>query len=169
VKVVKWNPQDGKGIDDLIVNQGAEAYSLAQQKAISSDLDKRTHYRTEYNRLAEKINRELGEVSPERLDLEVYLRAVGKGELADGERVVGESDEVRFLREQHPERADCYVKAVSLLAGTYGRMSQRGVQNLDEVASKLVGRKAVALMLEAYKATIPKQTYVEKRRWSPRL
>jgi hypothetical protein len=169
VKVVKWNPEDGKGLDDLISNQGARAYHLAQQKAISSDLDKRTHYRTQYNKLAQKVNQELGEVSPERLDLEVYPRAVRKGELADGERVVGESDEVRFLREQHPERADGYVKAIALLAGMYRRMSNQGVQNLDEVASKLVGRKTVALMLETQKATIPKQTYVEKRQFGPRL
>jgi conjugative relaxase-like TrwC/TraI family protein len=49
-KVVKWNPSEGKGLDDLIVNKGANAYSLAQQNAIASDRDKRIHYRTQGKR-----------------------------------------------------------------------------------------------------------------------
>ena len=60
VKVVKWNSEDGKGLDDLIANQGPAAYASAQQQAESGDRDKRIHYRTEYNKLAKKVNQEMG-------------------------------------------------------------------------------------------------------------
>ncbi|NJO93914.1 MAG: DUF3854 domain-containing protein, partial [Hydrococcus sp. RM1_1_31] len=97
-KVVKWNPTDGKGLDDLIVNKGAKAYALAQQNAIASLRDKGTHYRTEYNKIAKQVRFEIGDLGNERLDLEIYLRAFYKGDIADGARVIGESDRVRSLR-----------------------------------------------------------------------
>ena len=168
VKVVKWNSEDGKGLDDLIANQGPLAYSSAQRKAIPSELDKRTHYRTEYNKLAKKVNQEMGSISVERLDLEVYIRASLKGELADGARVVGESDEVRFLREQHPDLAQHYVGAIASVAGTYGRMSQRDVRHLDELARQFVQRQTVALALEAEKALVPENAYTQKHQFGPR-
>ena len=168
VKVVKWNSEDGKGLDDLIANQGSAAYASAQQQAESGDKDKRIHYRTEYNKLAKKVNQEMGSISVERLDLEVYIRASLKGELADGARVIGESDEVRFLREQDPDLAQHYVGAIASGAGTYGRMSQRDVRNLDELARQLVQRQTVALALEAEKALMPENAYTQKHRFGPR-
>ena len=168
VKVVKWNSESGKGLDDLIANCGPLAYSSAQRKAIPSERDKRTHYRTEYNKLAKKVSQEMGSISVERLDLEVYIRAALKGELADGARVVGESDEVRFLREQHPDLAQHYVGAIASVAGTYGRMFQRGVRNLDELARQLVQRQTVALALEAEKALVPENAYTQKHQFGPR-
>lgn len=37
VKVITWNPQQGKGIDDLIANGGQKAFDLAYQKAVALD------------------------------------------------------------------------------------------------------------------------------------
>ena len=79
-----------------------------------------------------------------------------------GLECVGESDEVRFLREQDPALAQHYVGAIASVAGTYQRMSQRGVRNLDELASQLVQRQTVALALEAEKALVPENAYHSK-------
>jgi AAA domain/Domain of unknown function (DUF3854) len=150
-KVVEWNPSDGKGLDDLIVNKGAKAYEIAQQNALPSDRDKRIHYRTEYNKIAKQVRFELGNISAQRLDLEIYLKAFYKGDIADGERVIGESDRVRTLRKENPNSTEHYPCAIASVALTYGRLSERKVDNLDELAIKLVERQTVALKIEEEK------------------
>lgn len=37
VKVITWNPQQGKGVDDLMANEGQKAFDLAYKKAVSLD------------------------------------------------------------------------------------------------------------------------------------
>ncbi len=149
VKVLKWNPSDGKGLDDLIANKGASAYALAHQEAISSDLDKRTHYRTEYNKLAKRVHQELGNnISDERLELEIYIRMATKGELADGARVVGESDFARLLKKEQPHMVEPYLKAIAHVAGTYKRLSAQNDPNLDTLAKKMVNQHLVKFQLQ---------------------
>lgn len=168
-KVVKWNPEDGKGLDDLIAHQGPQAYSIAQRSAIASERDKRTHYRTEYNTIARKVASELGNVTTERLDLEVYIRAVQKGEASDGGRFVAESDTARSLRQQKPETAEQYVKAISSVAGTYKRLADRNVEDLDELMRKAVQRQAVALELEDEKNITLSTVHGKRPRTGPGL
>ena len=142
VKVVKWNPEDGKGLDDLISQTGAAAYAEAHRNAVSSDKDKKIHYRTEYNKLALQVRKELGnQISDERLDLEVYIRAVLKGEKADGTRVVGESDFSRLLKKEKPQFAQPYLQAISHVAGTYQRLSENNTPKLDFWTKKMVNQQ----------------------------
>ncbi|WP_206817722.1 DUF3854 domain-containing protein, partial [Chroococcus sp. FPU101] len=147
--VLTWNSSDGKGLDDLIAAKGPEAYLQAHQNAVSSEQDKRIHYRTEYNKIVTQIKREMGSVASPRLDLEVYLRATAKGEKADGIRVVGESDTARSLRKNLPKEAELYAKAIEMSAGLYERLGRKAAQkNLDELLRQTVSRQMVALGLE---------------------
>jgi hypothetical protein len=38
VKVITWNPQEGKGVDDFIANQGVSAFDEAYQRALSLEV-----------------------------------------------------------------------------------------------------------------------------------
>lgn len=139
VKVLKWDSARGKGLDDLIANNGAAAYANVHKNAISSSLDKLTHYRTEYNKLAKQVHRELGDdISVERLDLEIYIRSVLKGEKADGARVIGESDRSRFLKKKNPRFKDAYLYGIEKTAGIYLNMSRSKISDLGNVAKKIV-------------------------------
>ena len=139
VKVVKWNSEDGKGLDDLISQAGAAAYAEAHRNATSSDKDKKIHYRTEYNKLAKQVRNELGDnISSERLDLEIYIRSVLKGEKADGTRVVGESDKSRLFKKEKPDLVKPYLEAISHVAGTYKSLSEQNTPKLDYWAKKML-------------------------------
>lgn len=163
-KIIKWPHEDGKGLDDLIANLGPKAYSIAQRCAVSPARDKQTHYRTEYTTIASKIHSEFGSISPERLNLEVYLKAVQKGDESDGARFVGESDLARSLRKQNPESAEYYVRAIASVADTYQRLSERNVENLDELITKAVQRQAVALDIEDEKTLTRRNVDENKNR-----
>ena len=158
VKVLKWDSEDGKGLDDLIANVGPLAYKNAQQNAIATSLDKKIHYRTEYNKLAKKVRQELGaKIGEERLDLEIYVRAVLKGDKADGARVVNESDRVRSsLNNEH------YVAAISAVAGTYYRLAQNNASDLDFYSKRLVIQQVARLQLPLEKTL--EQNRVRERR-----
>lgn len=140
VKVLKWDSSKGKGLDDYIANEGAAAYAHVHKNAISSSLDKKTHYRTEYNKLKKQVHRELGNnISVERLDLEIYIRSVLKGEKADGARVVGEGDRSRsYLKGKNPRFKDAYLYGIEKTAGTYLNMSRTKISDLDNIARKIV-------------------------------
>ncbi|MDJ0647124.1 MAG: MobF family relaxase [Xenococcaceae cyanobacterium MO_188.B19] len=139
VKVLKWNSEDGKGLDDLISQAGPIAYAEAHRNAVSSDLDKKIHYRTEYNKLAKRVKEELGDdLSSERLDLEVYIRSVLKGDKEDGTRVVGESDQSRLLKQEKPQMVKPYLEAISHVAGTYKSLSDKNTPKLDYWAKKML-------------------------------
>lgn len=168
-KVIKWNREAGKGLDDLITNQGPKAYSIVQQNALAADREKHTHYRTEYNIIARQVGRELGDICPERLDLEVYIRAVQKGEDADGARFVGESDLVRSLRKSSHRKAQQYVQAIASVAGTYKRLSERHVENLDELITKALQRQAIALDIEDERTMTLRDVHSNRTRIGPGL
>ncbi|MDJ0575378.1 MAG: DUF3854 domain-containing protein, partial [Xenococcaceae cyanobacterium MO_234.B1] len=149
VKVLKWNPEDGKGLDDLISQKGASAYHQAQENAISSDLDKKIHYRTEYNKLALQVRQDIGDdLSAQRLDLEVYIRAVLKGDKDDGARVVSESDYARKLKKEKPQLAPYYPQALSNVVGLYKNLSERNTPKLDYYAQKMVNQQTAKLKVQ---------------------
>ncbi|WP_036489121.1 DUF3854 domain-containing protein [Myxosarcina sp. GI1] len=143
VKVLKWNADEGKGLDDLIAKAGPLAYTEAHKNAISSDLDKKIHYRTEYNKLAEKVRQSFGNIGSKRLDLEVYIHGVLKGEKADGARILSESDRVRFLRKNQYQLTDSYIAAIVKVAGTYKNLSEQNTSDLDALAQKMVERHTI--------------------------
>ncbi len=144
VKVLKWNSEDGKGLDDLISQAGPIAYAEAHRNAVSSDLDKKIHYRTEYNKLAKRVKEELGDdLSSERLDLEIYVRSVLKGDKEDGTRVVGESDQSRLFKQEKPQMVKPYLEAISHVAGTYKSLSDKNTPKLDYWAKKMLRQQTV--------------------------
>ncbi len=106
-KVAKWNPDDGKGLDDLISNRGPLTYTKAIALAESSARAKRTHYRTQYNAIARQVRVNYPDPSPELLDAEVYLRTIAKAELADGDRFISQSDQVRAIKD--PGQVQNYI------------------------------------------------------------
>ena len=121
-KVASWKPADGKGLDDLIVNRGPAAYTSPIALAEPSDKTKRTHYRTEYNLIARQVRINNPEASPEQLNAEVYLRAIAKGELKDGIRFIGQSDQARALKD--PEAVAAYIEQVKANAPLYRQQRQ---------------------------------------------
>ena len=138
VKVLKWNPEEGKGLDDLISQAGPLAYAEAQKGAASSSIDKQIHYRTEYNKLSNKARAALGEIGENRLNLEVFIAAVLKGDKQDGQRVISESDKVRSLKREKPHLVDSYIYAMKKVAGTYLNMASSNTPDLDSAADKMV-------------------------------
>ena len=138
VKVLKWNPADGKGLDDLIAKTGPLAYADAHKNAVSSAVDKKIHYRTEYNKLAGKVRASLGNIGENRLNLEVFVAAVLKGDKHDGQRVISESDKVRQLKKEQLQLVDSYLHAMKKVAGTYLNMTSKKIPDLDKTADKMV-------------------------------
>lgn len=141
---LQWDSDKGKGADDLIKNCGPIAFEKADAIAVPFEQIARLHYRTKYNSIAKCVKSELGNISSERVDLEVYIRAIASGDNLDGFRFVSESDTARSLRRQEPKVDVGYVKAIALVAGTYKRMSDRNVENLDELIIKTVERQTAA-------------------------
>ena len=107
VKVAKWKPEQGKGLDDLIMNQGPSAYLLALAKAESAEREKRIYYRTQYNALAKEVRKQQPGISGDALDIEVYLLAIERGEPKDGERFLSQSDHARTLKT--PQEITAYI------------------------------------------------------------
>ena len=97
-KIAKWNPEQGKGLDDLIVNVGPRAYNVAIANAERPDADINRHYRTQYNSITKKVQQRLGDVPKERLDLEVYgycLDPENGATINDAHRFISASDHMR--------------------------------------------------------------------------
>jgi conjugative relaxase-like TrwC/TraI family protein len=114
-KVANWKPEDGsKGLDDLIVNRGPLAYTQAIAQAQTSDQDKRTHYRTEYNAIARQVRVNYPQATPEFLDAEVYLRTIAKAEAKDGDHFISQSDNARSLKD--PAQVQAYIDHIKTYA-----------------------------------------------------
>lgn len=166
---LKWDHRSGKGADDLIKNKGPVAFERADSLAVPIEEIMKQHYRTKYNSIAKRVNEELGNISQERVDLEVYIRAVINGDLKDGARFVGESDVVRALRQQKTETAERYIRAISSVAGTYKRCSDRDVEELDKLVIKMVEQQLVALELEDEERIPLENIHGRSHRSGPRL
>ena len=101
--------------------------------------------------------------------MEVYIRAITNGDIKDGDRFVGESDIVRYLRQQKLEAGEHYIKAISTVAGIYKRLLTKNVENIDELINKTIQRQFIALELEDEKSKTLKNVYGEKYRSGPTL
>ena len=154
-KVASWKPADGKGLDDLIVNHGPAAYTSPIALAEPSDKAKRTHYRTEYNRLSRQVRVNNPEASLEQLDAEVYLRTIAKGELKDGERFIGQSDQARALKD--PEAVAAYIEHIKAAAPKYLQQQRK----LDIAQAQQASDRAQYETLAARIRTSPVQLSLE--------
>lgn len=117
-KVVKWDSNLSKGLDDLIVNQGALAYTRAQLNTVPSEGEKKAHYLTQYKLLA-KITQEERQLSQVHKDVEIYLLAVQRGELMDGDRFLTQSDRAQTL--DSLEQVQAYVDQIKAIAPQYAQ------------------------------------------------
>ena len=103
-------------------------------------------YRTKYLEKALLVRRELGtNISEERLDLEIYLRTNSE---ADGANVLGESDFMRFLKQEKPLMAKSYLKAISHVANTYKSLSEKKTPKIDALAKQIVNTYLVEFHLQ---------------------
>ncbi|WP_422661885.1 plasmid replication protein, CyRepA1 family [Pannus brasiliensis] len=73
VKVVTWNPRDGKGVDDFIANKGTGEFEIAYQQAVSLEVWKA---------------RELTRLTHAPA-IEIYLRYLGALEIPETARLIG--------------------------------------------------------------------------------
>lgn len=145
---LSWDHHQGKGADDLIKQQGPLALEQADARAVPIEQVMKQHYRTKYNSLAKRVKRELGAVPPERLDLEVYLQAIGSGDSKDGARFLSQSDTARLYRQASPGSEAHYLQAIAEVAGTYLRLKERETPDLNKWAVRAVQVKAVSLEQE---------------------
>lgn len=96
VNVLHW--QGEKGLDDLIVNQGPQAYAQAQAGATSLAREAQKHYRSLYLRLVQQVKTQAPQLEGNELNAVVYQLAMLKGDRLDGARVIAESDHCRTQR-----------------------------------------------------------------------
>lgn len=88
VLVAAWHPDQGKGLDDLIVQSGPNTYEKALRTAQSPDAFIDAHYKWEYDRVAAKFT--------EPTDAKIYDEMM-KTNPQDAERVLRQSDAVPSL------------------------------------------------------------------------
>lgn len=154
VYCLQWDGSRGKGIDDYIRNHGSSAFVQAHRQAVRVEQVMKQHYQTKYNATAKRVLAELGQVSPERVDLEVYARTIDSGYIEDATRFIGESDTARYLRKQSLASGQQYVEAIASIAGTYKRLADRNVEDLDNWVEKVVQQQIVALNLKDKPTTL---------------
>jgi conjugative relaxase-like TrwC/TraI family protein len=114
---IPWKPEQGKGVDDLIKISGPLAFEKADQNAKPIESAAKIHYRTEYNRIARQVRKEKPDISAEHLDIEVYLRAIAKGEPKDGDRFLSQSDQARSLKD--PNQVQAYIDHIKASTPQY--------------------------------------------------
>jgi conjugative relaxase-like TrwC/TraI family protein len=107
---IPWKPEQGKGVDDLIKISGPSAFEKADLNAKPIESAANLHYRTEYNRIVRQVRKDIPDLPPEYLDVEVYLRAIAKGEMKDGDRVLSQGDRAHTLKD--PEKVQQYIEQV---------------------------------------------------------
>ncbi|BDM83899.1 MobF family relaxase [Acaryochloris marina] len=115
-KLAPWNPKLGKGLDDVIAKVGPRYYNTAIAKAISPDAEVKRHYRGQYNSIAKRVQKRLGEIPKERVDLEVYAYCKEYAELNDAYRFISESDHMRAAT---PEQKRLYLLAIHKVSPIY--------------------------------------------------
>ena len=115
-KLAPWNPKLGKGLDDVIAKVGPRYYNAAIAKAISPDAEVKRHYKGQYNSIAKRVQKRLGEMPKERVDLEVYAYCKENAELNDAYRFISESDHMRAAT---PEQKRLYLLAIHKVSPIY--------------------------------------------------
>jgi conjugative relaxase-like TrwC/TraI family protein len=101
VKVATWLPEQGKGLDDLIVKSGPSTYEKALKTSQPPDAAIVAHYTWEYERIAAKFTNPT--------DGAVYAEMVATNP-QDAERVLKQSDRSRALKD--PEMVQRYIEEV---------------------------------------------------------
>nr|WP_249370274.1 MobF family relaxase [Acaryochloris marina] len=111
---IPWEPEQGKGVDDLIGNHGPIAFERADQNAYPMDREIKMHYRGQYTQIKNKLSRE----NPQHNnDIAIYLIAQGEGDAMDGTRVLMQSDAARELKS--PEDKQRYIQGVIHFTHSY--------------------------------------------------
>jgi hypothetical protein len=106
-RIARWNPQQGKGIDDLIVHVGPQAFAKAIARSVPAEQECRAHYRFSYNQLKKNALQEYGDrLTPKQIDSLIWIAACRKGDIHDGNRVISQSD---FIR-KYPTQKDGYLR-----------------------------------------------------------
>lgn len=145
-KVAQWDPKLGKGLDDLIVNNGPRAYNVAIANAVDPALMIRKHYRTQYNAITKKIQKRLGPLPKERLDLEVYGHCKTEAELSDAHRFISQSD---YMRQSTPEVQRRYLLAIHQNFKPYKRFGNADKPaQLTELATTMVSQGMAKIAVE---------------------
>lgn len=137
-KIAHWDPKLGKGLDDLIVKAGPRAYNVAIVNAVQPDSDMNRHYRTQYNAIVKRIEKRMGSIPQEQLDLEVYGYCVNPDNsptINDAHRFLSASD---HMRAAEPEDYKRYLLAIHQKHPFY-----KGVAEQGERVGKPVGDIAV--------------------------
>jgi len=147
-KVVKWDSQLGKGLDDLIANQGPLAYTRSQLSSVSSEGEKKAHYRTQYKLLMKTVVAEHQQLPQEYKDVEVYLLALQRGDGIDGDHFLSQSDYARTL--DSSEQVRTYVDHIKALVPQYmqykyveteqARLNERALESSEKLLLKF-GKK----------------------------
>jgi hypothetical protein len=92
IAIAKWQPQQGKGVDDVIAQSGAEVFLKSLSKSQPWESEARIWYRSRYNVLSGIARNELGSTASQKeIDRLVYKLAVETGDRLDGVRFLGQS------------------------------------------------------------------------------
>lgn len=95
-------------------------------------------YQTEYNKLAFEVRSQFRNISPERLDVEIYLKARNSGQ--DANKILNASNHNLNTNNNHS-----YGQAIALVADIYQRLSKNNSPNLEMMTSKLVQKEFIGL------------------------
>jgi conjugative relaxase-like TrwC/TraI family protein len=158
--VIKWEPSQGKGCDDLIKNFGPLAFENADRNAKPFEVEARIYYRTEFNAIARQVRTNYPQAKSEFLDAEVYLRTISKAEAKDGDRFLSQSDHARSLKT--PEQVQAYVDHIKANAPQIRQQYQ------DALAAKAVAEAqqqkelAATQAMEQAKALAQQQPVIDR-------
>ncbi|ACB54356.1 putative TrwC/TraI protein [Crocosphaera subtropica ATCC 51142] len=131
-------PQDKPEQNQPLIGTIAN-HTQAQDKSVETNLNQSEisiDYQREYDKLASEIRSQSKNISAERLDLEVYLRANSGGK--DGAKILSASDHQLNTNET-------YGQAIAQVADIYQRLSQSNTKNLELMTRKLVQQQFIQL------------------------
>lgn len=109
IRVAKWRPEQGKGLDDLIVQSGPKAWEIAVKKAVSPEPIIDAHYRYDYTQRRDQFRAKYAEASETKIDQLIYKEMI-EDNPQDAERVLRQSDRARTLKD--PARVQEYIEQI---------------------------------------------------------
>lgn len=154
-KIAHWDPKLGKGLDDLIVKAGPRQYNVAIVNAVLPDSDMNRHYRTQYNAIVKRIEKRLGSIPQERLDLEVYGYCVDprtSPTINDAHRFLSASD---HMRSADPDEYKRYLLAIHQQYPFYKDLAEQGEK---------VGKPITDIAVKAVQNSVQDQLVDELRK-----
>ena len=94
VSILNWKAHEGKGIDDLILNQGGDRFNEVLQHASPLQWEADKHYRNEYLKLRGYVLKTYGEGrNPTELMIDSAIAYIAKAQ--DAFKIVGRGNTVR--------------------------------------------------------------------------